>query len=276
KKSRAFLIGEKHYDLGNALYQNMLDERMIYSCGYWKNAKTLNEAQEAKLDLVCRKIGLKEGMKVLDIGCGWGGFAKYAAEKYKARVVGVTVSKEQADLARRVCEGLPVEIRLQDYRDISGKFDGIVSIGMFEHVGYKNYQTYMKVARDCLKDNGLFLLHTIGRNVARAATDPWINKYIFPDSVIPSTEKIISAAKGLFVLEDWHNFGVDYDKTLMAWHRNFKNNWDKIKHIYDQRFYRMWSYYLLACAASFRVRKNQVWQIVFSKNGVAGGYASVR
>lgn len=276
KKSRAFLIGEKHYDLGNALYQNMLDERMIYSCGYWKDAKTLDEAQEAKLDLVCRKIGLKEGMKILDIGCGWGGFAKYAAEKYEARVVGVTVSKEQADLARRVCEGLPVEIRLQDYRDISEKFDGIVSIGMFEHVGYKNYQTYMKVARDCLKDNGLFLLHTIGRNVARAATDPWINKYIFPDSVIPSAEKIINAAKGLFALEDWHSFGADYDKTLMAWHQNFKNNWDKIKNIYDQRFYRMWSYYLLACAGSFRVRKNQLWQIVFSKNGVAGGYASVR
>ncbi|MCG2809685.1 MAG: class I SAM-dependent methyltransferase, partial [Candidatus Portnoybacteria bacterium] len=154
--------------------------------------------------------------------------------------------------------------------------DGIVSIGMFEHVGYKNYQTYMKVARNCLKDNGLFLLHTIGRNVARVATDPWMNKYIFPNSVIPSPEKIINAAKGLFALEDWHNFGADYDKTLMAWHQNFKNNWDKIKNIYDQRFYRMWSYYLLACAGSFRVRKNQVWQIVFSKNGVAGGYASVR
>lgn len=276
KKSRAFLIGEKHYDLGNKLYQNMLDKRMVYSCGYWKNAKTLDEAQEAKLDLICRKIGLKQGMKILDIGCGWGGFAKYAVQKYKAKVVGITVSKEQADLAKQECEGLPVEIRLQDYRDISEKFDHIISIGMFEHVGYRNYRTYMEVVYKYLKDNGLFLLHTIGKNTKRAVIDPWIDKYIFPNSVIPSAEKIINSAKGLFTLEDWHNFGTDYDKTLMAWQRNFRNNWDKIKNIYDQRFYRMWSYYLLSCAGSFRARKNQLWQVVFSKKGVVGGYNSVR
>lgn len=276
KKSRAFLIGEKHYDLGNELYQNMLDKRMVYSCGYWKDAKTLNEAQEAKLDLVCRKIGLKEGMKILDIGCGWGGFAKYAAQKYKVKVVGITVSKEQADLARQECKGLPVKILLRDYRDIAEKFDHIVSIGMFEHVGYKNYRTYMKVVHGLLKDNGLFLLHTIGKNIKRAVTDPWVNKYIFPNYIVPSAEKIIEAVGGLFTLEDWHNFGADYDKTLMAWHQNFKNNWNKIKNIYDQKFYRMWSYYLLACAGSFRARKNQLWQIVFSKKGVTGGYASVR
>jgi cyclopropane-fatty-acyl-phospholipid synthase len=275
-RSRAFEIGKRHYDIGNDLYKAMLDKRMVYSCGYWKNAKTLDQAQEAKLDLICRKIGLKKGMRVLDIGCGWGSFARFAAEKYDAEVVGITVSKEQAVLARERCKGLPVEIRLQDYRKLNEKFDHIISIGMFEHVGYKNYRTYMKVARRCLKPQGLFLLHTIGGNTSVHSTDPWINKYIFPNSLIPSVKQISTAAEGLFVMEDWHSFGPDYDKTLMAWHRNFTKNWDKLKHNYDKRFYRMWVYYLLACAGTFRARKNQLWQIVLSKNGVGKGYKSIR
>lgn len=276
RKSRAFIIGKKHYDIGNELYKNMLDKRMNYSCGYWKNASDLNKAQEAKLDLICKKLKLKAGMKVLDIGCGWGAFAKYAAEKYKVKVVGITVSKNQIDLARGICKGLPVEIRLQDYRDLNEKFDAVVSIGMFEHVGYKNYGTFMKVVHKCLKDNGLFLLHTIGGNKSVIHTDPWIGKYIFPNSMLPSIKQIGKSVEGLFVMEDWHNFGADYDKTLMAWHDNFENNWDKLKGSYDERFYRMWKYYLLSCAGSFRYRKNQLWQIVFSKNGVEGGYESVR
>ncbi|MCC6564086.1 cyclopropane fatty acyl phospholipid synthase [Candidatus Uhrbacteria bacterium] len=274
-KRRAFHVGERHYDIGNDLYRAMLDRRMVYTCGYWKNATTLDEAQEAKLDLVCRKIGLKPGQRVLDIGCGWGSFAKFAAEKYGAHVVGITVSKEQVKLAQETCAGLPVEIRLQDYRDVRETFDHVISLGMFEHVGYKNYRTYFEVARRCLKDGGLFLLHTIGGNVSAKSTDPWIDKYIFPNSMIPSAAQITNAAEGLFVMEDWHNFGTDYDKTLMEWYRNVEARWSELSD-YDERFRRMWRYYLLSCAASFRVRVNQLWQIVYSKNGIVGGYASVR
>jgi cyclopropane-fatty-acyl-phospholipid synthase len=250
----------------------MLDKRMVYTCGYWKDAKTLDEAQEAKLDLTCKKLNLKPGMKVLDIGCGWGSFAKYAAEKYKVKVVGITVSKEQAVLAKALCKGLPIEIRLQDYRDLNEKFDRIVSLGMFEHVGYKNYKTYMKVVHRCLKDDGLFLLHTIGGNKSVKSTDPWIDKYIFPNSMLPSIKQMGDAIEDYFVMEDWHNFSADYDKTLMAWYNNFENSWNKLKDDYDERFHRMWRYYLLACAGTFRARKSQLWQIVLSKDGIKEGY----
>jgi cyclopropane-fatty-acyl-phospholipid synthase len=272
----SFEIGERHYDIGNSLYQNMLDKRLVYSCGYWEGAKNLNEAQEAKLDLACRKLRLKRGMRVLDIGCGWGSFLKYAAENYGVEAVGITVSQEQVKLGRELCKGLPVEIRLQDYRELDEKFDHIVSIGMFEHVGYKNYRVYMKKVANLLNDDGLFLLHTIGNDRTTITTDPWINKYIFPGGMIPSIRQIGTSIEKLFIMEDWHNFGADYDKTLMAWHGNFTGNWKKIKKDYDERFYRMWSYYLLSCAGSFRARRNQLWQIVLSKRGVPGGYKPVR
>lgn len=275
RKSRAFVIGEKHYDIGNDLYTAMLDKRLTYTCGYWKNAKNLDEAQEAKLDLVCRKLGLKPGQKVLDIGCGWGSFAKYAAEKYKAKVVGITVSQEQVKLAKQLCKGLPVEIKLQDYRDVNEQFDHIVSLGMFEHVGEKNYRAYMEVAYRCLKDDGLFLLHTIGDSTGTRG-NLWILKYIFPAGVIPWPKEIAEAVEGLFTIEDWHNFGADYDPTLMAWFRNFDKQWGTLKANYGERFYRMWKYYLLSCAGGFRARHNELWQIVLSKKGVMGGYQSVR
>ncbi len=275
-KKRAFIVGEKHYDLGNDLFQNMLDPRMNYSCGYWKNAANLKEAQENKLDLICQKLYLQPGMRVLDIGCGWGAFGKYAAEKYKVEIVGVTVSKEQLEFGKKLCTGLPVEFRLMDYRELNEKFDRIVSVGMFEHVGEKNYKTYFEVANRCLKDKGLFLLHTIGRTKSPKAIDPWTHKYIFPNAQLPSAIQIDKAIEGLFVMEDWHNFGPDYDKTLMAWHENFIRNWDKIKGQYSERFFRMWTYYLLSSAGSFRARRNQLWQVVLSKNGMPGGYQSVR
>lgn len=273
---RAFHIGEAHYDLGNDLYRAMLDKRMTYSCGYWNTANDLDGAQEAKLELVCRKLGLKQGDRVLDIGCGWGSFAGYAAEKYGAGVVGVTVSREQVKLCREKYNGLPVGIYLQDYRDLDGKFDHVVSIGMVEHVGYRNYRTFFEIVRRCLKYDGLFLLHTIGSKVSATGTDPWIGKYIFPNSMLPSAKQLSAAAEGLLVMEDWHNFGADYDKTLMAWHANFERHWDALKDRYDERFHRMWRYYLLACAGAFRARSNQLWQIVFSKDGIAGGYKSIR
>lgn len=275
-QSRAFDVGEVHYDRGNDLFEQMLDDRMVYSCGYWRNARTLDEAQEAKLDLVCRKLGLHPGLRVLDIGCGWGSFAEYAAEEYGVEVVGLTVSEEQAQWARERCSGLPVEIRLQDYRDTDETFDRIVSIGMFEHVGAQNHRTYMEVVRRSLSDEGLSLLQTIGNSDDGAVTDPWIEKYIFPNGLIPSMRQIVDAVDGLFVVEDWHNFGPDYDRTLMAWAENVEQHWSRLAQAYGERFYRMWRYYLYQCAGAFRARRNQVWQVLLSPDGIDGGYRRVR
>ena len=272
---RAFHVGQTHYDIGNDLFSHMLDKRKVYTCGYWKKASDLNQAQEDKLELVCRKIGLKANQRILDIGCGWGSFIKYAAEKYAAQAVGVSVSKEQVEFAQDDCRDLPVEIRLQDYRELDEKFDHIISLGMFEHVGQKNYKKYMQVASRCLKDGGIFLLHTIGANQSRYSPDPWINKYIFPNGILPSMKDISKAIEGHFVLEDFHNFGQDYDKTLMAWFENFDENWKQLSGKYGDRFYRMWKYYLLGCAGAFRARNIQLWQLVLTKNGISGGYTPV-
>jgi cyclopropane-fatty-acyl-phospholipid synthase len=276
RRSKAFEIGKCHYDVGNELYRTMLDRRMVYSCAYWKDAQTLDEAQEAKLDLICRKLGLRSGDRVLDIGCGWGSFAKYAAEKYGAHVVGITVSRQQLMLGRELCAGLPVALRLMDYREMDEKFDHIVSVGMFEHVGYKNYRTYMEVVRRCLSEKGLFLLHTIGNSVSQHSGDPWVDKYIFPNSMLPSVKQISAAVEGLFVMEDLHNFGAYYDRTLCCWYDNFARGWEKLKGSYDERFYRMWKYYLKSFTGMFRARYLQVWQTVFSPGGVQGGYRPLR
>lgn len=265
--SRAFQVGEKHYDLGNDLYTAMLDKRLNYTCAYWKNAKTLDEAQEAKLELVCQKIGVKPGMRILELGCGWGSFAKYAAEKYGAHVLGVTVSKEQVALGNELCKGLPVELRLQDYREVDGTYDAVISIGVMEHVGYKNYRTYMEVVDRCLKEDGIAFIHTIGSNVNRTSANPWTNKYIFPNAVLPSIAQLGAAMAGKFVMEDWHNIGPDYDTTLMAWHANFEAAWPTLQKKYSERFYRMWRYYLLSCAGGFRARYQQLWQIVMTRTG---------
>jgi len=271
-KKRAYIVGEEHYDTGNDLFSLMLDQRMNYSCGYWCNADNLDQAQINKLDIVCRKLHLEPGMRVLEIGCGWGGFAKYAAENYGVSVHGITVSKGQMDYAIKSCEGLETTFELKDYRELNTNYDAIVSIGMFEHVGYKNYRNYMEVAQRCLNDGGLFLLHTIGRNTSARFTDPWTHKYIFPNGMIPSPGQISKSLHGLFVIEDWHNFGQYYDPTLMAWNENFQKNYESLKEKYDERFKRMWEYYLLMCAGTFRSRRNQLWQLVLSKNGVKGGY----
>lgn len=265
-----------HYDVGNDLYELMLDKRMIYSCAYWSNAKNLDEAQEAKLDLICRKLYLKPGMSLLDIGCGWGGLAEYAARKYKVKVVGVTISSEQYKTALKKTRGLNVVIMKKDFRELSDTFDRIVSVGMLEHVGVKNYKKFFETCDQLLKKDGLMLHHTIGNITSVKVPDPWMSKYIFPGGIIPSLSKLTRACESKFIIEDIHNFGPDYDKTLMAWHANFKKNYFKIKHKYDQRFYRMWEFYLLSCAANFRTRKLQLWQIVMRKPYKAEKYISVR
>ena len=270
--AHAFEIGKVHYDRGNDLFKAMLGKRMVYSCGYWANAANLDEAQEAKLDLVCRKLQLKPGMRVLDIGCGWGEALKFAADRYGAEGVGITVSGEQATLARELCQDRAIDIRLLDYRELNEPFDAIMSIGMFEHVGAKNYREFFEVARRCLKDDGLFLLHNIGTNQAPGRPDPWVEKYIFPNSVIPAASQVAAALEGLFVVEDWHNFGADYDLTLSAWRANFDAAWPALANRYDERFRRMWHFYLAVSTAVFRSRRDQLWQLTLSPHGVPGGY----
>jgi cyclopropane-fatty-acyl-phospholipid synthase len=254
----------------------MLDPLMMYSCGYWKGVPTLREAQEQKLKLICEKLHLKPGQKVLDIGCGWGGFAYYAAKNYKVNVVGITISKEQQEVAKTLCNGLNVEIRFQDYRDIDEQFDRIVSIGMLEHVGYKNYTAFMEAVNKNLTDTGICLLHFIGGNETVLTADAWINKYIFPNSLIPSLAQIGKAMENQLVIEDLHNIGIHYDYTLMAWYHNFVNSWEELKENYNDTFYRMWKYYLLCSAASFHSRRLNLWQIVARKPGSLMEYQPVR
>ncbi|WP_202304339.1 cyclopropane fatty acyl phospholipid synthase [Dryocola clanedunensis] len=269
-KKRAWIVGKEHYDLGNDLFSRMLDEHMQYSCGYWKEATTLGEAQDAKLKMICDKLHMEPGMTLLDIGCGWGGLAEYAARHYGVKVHGVTISAEQQKMAQDRCAGLDVTILLQDYRDLNEQFDRIVSVGMFEHVGPKNYATYFNVVDRNLKPDGIFLLHTIGSNKTDNNVDPWIDKYIFPNGCLPSVRQIAEASEGHFVMEDWHNFGADYDRTLIAWDERFHASWPEIADNYSERFKRMFSYYLNACAGAFRARDIQLWQVVFSR-GVENG-----
>ena len=269
---KAWEVGEVHYDLGNDFYEAMLDPRMTYSCGYWAHAGDLVGAQDAKLEMICQKLRLEPGMRVLDIGCGWGSFMAYAAENHGVSCVGVTISKEQAAWAQQHYRHLPLKFRLQDYRSMNERFDRVVSVGMFEHVGRKNHRAYMEVAHRCLADGGLFLLHTIGKNLRYSATDPWIDRYIFPNGDVPSIGQIGDACDEWFVVEDLHNFGADYDRTLLAWHSNFCRHWPRFRDRLGDRFFRMWQYYLLSCAGAFRARELQLWQWVLSKNGVTGGY----
>jgi cyclopropane-fatty-acyl-phospholipid synthase len=269
-RKRAWIVGKEHYDLGNDLFAAMLDPWMQYSCGYWKDATDLQTAQQNKLQLICEKLQLKKGMTLLDIGCGWGGLAAYAAEYYGVKVTGVTISAEQQKLAQTRCAGLDVAILLQDYRDLNQQFDRIVSVGMFEHVGPRNYATYFSVVNKNLKPKGLFLLHSIGSNKTDDNVDPWINKYIFPNGCLPSVMQIAAASEPYFVVEDWHNFGTDYDKTLMAWYQRFQHAWPTLDDHYSERFKRMFTYYLNACAGAFRARNIQLWQVVFTR-GVEGG-----
>lgn len=278
KKSRQ--VADLHYDLDDRLFENMLGPSMVYSCGYWRAAKDLDEAQAQKLELIRRKLEVSAGDRVLDIGCGWGSLARHLARETGCSVVGNTISEKQARYAALACHGLPIEIVVADYRSGSlrqhGRFDKIVSVGMFEHVGKKNYRRYMKLVHSLLKQSGLFLLHTIGIN-PRTGTDIWVDKYIFPNSALPSQRDIAEALEDLFIIEDWHNFGADYDKTLMAWYENLRRYAETPDSPYDKKFFRMFKYYLLSFAGNFRARNRfQLWQLVLSKRGVKGGYRSVR
>ena len=291
--SKSLKVGVQHYDLGEELYSRMLDRNMCYSCGYWDQADGLDEAQINKMDLICRKLSLSEGMTVLDIGCGWGGFAKYASIQYGCKVLGITISHSQLQYCKENNSNDNTEFLFMDYRELLGsehecKYDRVVSVGMMEHVGGQNYQTYMSVINAVLKEDGMALIHTIGGRDIKLLADPWYNTYIFPNSVLPTLSQIARATEQVagnpLVIEDVHNFGHHYDKTLMCWYHNFTESFDRInedrlsngKTALDDRFVRMWTYYLLSSAGMFRARDIQLYQVVLSKGGVVGGYRSIR
>lgn len=279
KVSNSTQVARQHYDIGNDLYRIMLDRNMQYTCAYWKDADNLEQAQENKLHLICRKLYLKPGMRVLELGGGFCGLARFMAKEYGCEVVTYNISQEQVKFGREFCEGLPVRVEEKDYREAiheEGQFDRVVAIGLCEHIGYKNYRPFLELVRAKMKRSGLFLLHTIGGNRSRTSTDPFVDKYIFPNGMVPSIAQLGRAMENLWVVEDWHNFGPDYDKTLQAWWQNFETRYCTLdKKRYDQRFFRLWKLYLMMSAGSFRARRMQLWQIVLSTGAIAS-YEPVR
>jgi cyclopropane-fatty-acyl-phospholipid synthase len=274
-KAKAAANAKHHYNIGNDLYTRMLDKEMAYSCGYWKSAKTLDQAQIAKFDLICRKLELKPGMRLLDIGCGWGGLLRYAAKNYGIIGTGISPADNQIELARAKNGKLKIEYLQMDYRDLSGKFDRIVSVGMMEHVGPKNLETFFNKCISLLAPDGMMLHHTIASNETKQVTDPFFDRYIFPGGVLPSLAQISKAVEKKVIIEDVHNFGPDYEKTLLAWYANINKKWREIPN-YDERFRRMWNYYLLSSAAGFRARHIQLLQVVFRPMTSRGAYKAVR
>jgi len=274
-KRRAAENAKHHYNIGNELYSRMLDPEMVYSCGYWAKADSLAAAQEAKFDLICRKLGLQPGMRLLDIGSGWGGFLRYAVRNYGVQATGISPADNQINLAREKSEGLGIQFIQQDYRDLTGQYDRIVSVGMLEHVGPKNYQTFFHKCDELLTRDGRMLHHTISSNITKQVTDPFFDRYIFPGGVLPSLAQLARAVENVFIIEDVHNFGPDYDRTLLEWHKNISAKWSEIPQ-YDERFARMWSYYLLSSAAGFRSGNLQLLQCVFQRVGQRPTYITAR
>jgi cyclopropane-fatty-acyl-phospholipid synthase len=277
---RAFVVGQHHYNIDPRVYTAMLDPQMVYSCGYWRQANDLNTAQEHKLRLICEKLQLEPGQTLLDIGCGWGSLAAYAARNYGVNVMGITVSSRQASYIKECLGNLPIQVALCDYRRlpqlVNEPFDRIASIGMFEHVGRRNDNHFHNAVHQLLHSEGLALLQTIGSDRTTHRTDAWIDTHIFPGGRLPSATQLCRGFESHFLLEDWENFGSDYDLTLMAWWQNFEDAWPDLQHSINHEFYRFWRYYLLSCAGFFRSRQGQLWQVVLSKKSRNQGYMSWR
>ncbi len=277
---RAFVVGQRHYDIDPRVYAAMLDPQMVYSCGYWRQADDLNTAQEHKLRLICEKLQLEPGQTLLDIGCGWGSLAAYAARNYGVNVMGITVSSRQASYIQESFGNLPIQVALCDYRKltqlVNKPFDRIASIGMFEHVGPRNHAQFHHTVNQLLHNDGLALLQTIGSDRTTHRTDAWIDTHIFPGGRLPSATQFCRGFESHFLLEDWENFGKDYDLTLMAWWHNFDAAWPELQQDIHHDFYRFWRYYLLSCAGFFRSRQGQLWQVVLSKKTRNQAYASWR
>jgi len=277
---RSLLVGRRHYDIDPRVYAAMLDPQRVYSCGYWRHAETLAEAQDHKLRLICEKLELRPGMRLLDVGCGWGSLAAYACRHYGVEVVGITVSAQQASWIGEHLADLPIRVELCDYRQLPardpGLFDRIASVGMFEHVGRRNDHTFFRTMQRLLHPNGLALLHTIGSARSTRRTDPWIDRYIFPGGRLPSARQLADGLEGHFLIEDWESFGHDYDHTLLAWWQNFEQAWPRLACDSTPEFFRFWRYYLLSCAGFFRSRQGQLWQVVLSRPERAAAYQSWR
>lgn len=277
---RAFRVGQQHYDIDPRVYAAMLDPRLTYSCGYWRHADDLISAQEHKLRLICEKLQLKPGQRLLDLGCGWGSLAEYASREYGVEVVGITVSQRQADFVREHLNDLPVTVLLCDYRQLPRlqpePFDRVASVGMFEHVGRRNGRVFHRLVNRCLQPEGLALLHTIGSARTSLRSDAWIDTHIFPGGRLPSASQLCQGLEGQLLIEDWENFGADYDRTLMAWWQNFADAWPELQRDSSSEFYRFWRYYLLSCAGFFRSRQGQLWQLVLSRPERGGVYRSWR
>ena len=271
KISGAKLNVAHHYDLSPELYEMFLDKDLNYSCAYFLSDKnTLVEAQKNKKHHIAKKLMLKPNINVLDIGCGWGGMSLTLAREYEANVLGITLSKEQKLVCeqRALEEGLShkVKFELMDYREDVGKFDRIVSIGMFEHVGIPNYNRFWREVFQKLSDDGIGLIHTIGRATPPGGTNPWINKYIFPGGYIPAMSEVMgNVEQNDLYVTDVEVLRLHYAKTLKRWYENFRNNEREIKKIYDEKFCRMWKYYLIASEISFRYYQHVVFQFQISK-----------
>lgn len=282
-KARARQVVDAHYELPARLFERMLGRTMAYTCGYWKDTAHLDAAQEAKLELICRKLELRPGQALLEWGSGFGAFARWAAQRHGCEVVGVNLSSEQLAFARRFCEGLPVVFHQCDYRapaEYAGgrRFDRFASIGMFEAIGRRNFRRHMELLHSLLADDALWLLHTIGDE--ECSSDPWLDRYIFPNGELPTLGQIADSVRGLFQIEDVHNFGPDYARTLTAWEANFRGAWPEIRGaheaLFSERFFRMWVYYLGCCNGAFRARNMHLWQVVLSKGQRREAYRSAR
>lgn len=258
----------KKYDIGYDVFTHMLDPYMQYSCGYWRNGATLAEAQEAKLKMICEKLQLAPGMRVLDIGCGWGGTAEYIARHYDVYVEGITNSTEEQKVAQSRCQGLDITIMLEDYQDLSDdKFDRVIALGTLEYIELKNYSDFFKAVARSLKPDGLFLLHSTGSTQLVNHVGPWLNKYIFPNGCLPSGQQLVQSIEPYFVIEDWDNLGTDYDKTLMSWSEKINESWPVLSMNHSPKFKRMLDYYLCSGAGFFRAGRIQLRQILFCMGG---------
>jgi len=263
---------EHHYDLGDEFYQLFLDQTLTYSCAYFTSERdSLEQAQLNKYEHICRKLKLRPGEKLLDIGCGWGGMLIYAAQNYGVNGLGNTLSLNQCEYARSKIEQLglqnQIEVVLKDYREITGKFDKFVSIGMFEHVGKKFIPVFMHKVSQLLKKGGIGLLHTIGKNT-ECPGDPWIMKYIFPGGYIPKLSEIVrEMGRSDFPIMDVENLRFHYGHTLDRWAGNYEKNVEEVRCMFDESFVRMWRLYLHACSAGFKYGSSRLYQILFS-NGL--------
>lgn len=269
--SRARKNVAHHYDLSNDLYRLFLDQDMQYSCAYYRNeTDTLEQAQENKKRHIASKLLLKPGQKVLDIGCGWGGLSLYLARQADVEVTGITLSTEQLDVARKRArdEGLDGRVRfeLMDYRDVQGSFDRIVSVGMFEHVGVPHYPAFFDKIHALLPDDGVALLHSISHRSPPGATSPWLRKYIFPGGYSPAVSEVMAAIERKYLwVTDIEILRMHYAYTLQEWNRRFQANRDKVAAMYDERFCRMWEFYLIATQMVFRYGSEMVFQMQIAK-----------